>query len=51
MTMMSNMLKENVLPRKMLAYATVFIITSTVWEVTTTSKVITRTAVMILLPR
>jgi drug/metabolite transporter superfamily protein YnfA len=45
------MMMSNVLPREMLAYVTVFIITSTVWEVTTTSKVITRTAMMILLPR
>jgi drug/metabolite transporter superfamily protein YnfA len=51
MTMISNVLKENVLPREMLAYATVFVVTSTVWEVTATSKVITITAMMILLPR
>jgi hypothetical protein len=51
MTMMSSMLKENALRREMLDYATIFIITSTVWEVTATSKVITRIIIMILLPR
>jgi hypothetical protein len=51
MMMMSNMLKENVLPRQMLTYATVFVVISTVWEVTATSKVITRIVIMILLPR
>jgi hypothetical protein len=51
MTMMSNMLKENVLPREMLANATVFVVTSMVWEVTATSKVITRIIIMILLLR
>jgi drug/metabolite transporter superfamily protein YnfA len=51
MMMMSNVMKESVFPREMLAYATVFVVTSTVWEVTATSKVITKTTMMILLPR
>jgi hypothetical protein len=50
-TMMTNVLKENMLPKEMLAYTTIFVVTNSVWEVTTTSKVITRTAMMILLPR
>jgi hypothetical protein len=51
MTMMSNVLKENVLPIEIIAYVTVFVVASTIWEVTVISKVITKTAMMIFLTR